>query len=1211
MYLRPRIAVAPLLLGLFLFAGLRAPAQELRSYLIVWPEVPGKQVDGSSLTYKSTNQRGWLWGPPGGYNGDGNDWRRDNPNSSGQPSAVTRLLERVRGGELSMPAGRFNYVWADNARTVVVVSVDLSRLPGLGGTGAAIEVLGAVHADDKDLPDARARLTKAINGAAFFLPGNVHGAGVKDALWDKLVRAVDPNKELGGAPFRVVYAWDSQLGEADALSQANVLLDEARALARALPREEKALAEMSRLYVAEKQDRAYELARKETYLPAAYALQAWQYINRDEHRGAGHLMILAEQALAKLERHVEGDPYFVLKEAQADLIGNPLGGLSDVAGQFLVLNRAYVSYTRGVIEAHLAQQTKDPAVRARHEKAREDAYAIWRNARTTYVNDPFLARSYGVAFYHGSRGLKRDLTTARNYFEQAEKLGSVDAKNFLGLYLSHFDGNQADPAAAVKKFEEAARLGSPPAKFNLGLLHLFGAGTPRDEARARQWIKDSGIKNNVVDTYLAGLLLEQWKASNAAGDELEITLLDEYPALLKTYGSTGGTGSEQLRFKVRYKIAGGPARIFPAHYDGELPYNQYSPSPLVQGTGEHIVWISNRLPNQWTGDILIRLIDENSKDVRLRVPVPVLARWDVGQRDEAAIAQAKEAEAAKLEQMNARFKEANAKFQAKDYAGAIALYDEIIATYPQADGALVQRGWAKSALNDAAGARADLDRAIAVNSQSAFTFMIRGRVRRVLQDDLPGALEDYNAALKLAPDDLETLFERAKTLQALERPDDARTDLDQFVARQPENAAGYYSRGLLARDQGRATAALADFARVLQLQPDHADARFEGAALKFRRHDWTGAQADFTRVLELLPNSTNTRRWLGYALYGAGDFKAAVEALTRAVEADKSAAGAYALLLRHYTLLRLGTPDQRLATAWGGWSDDPWAQALAKFAVGRLTETELEEQAAAGEEKERAGRACEMHFYAGLARLQAGDKSAARLHFQAAVATGKRDFVEYTLATAQLGLAPPAEPEDKPAAVQASTAATTPIGGQGTIRVTGKPDGAPFWIYPVDDQDRWSEKMIGGGNLTADFKIGAGRYGVLVTPRRSGNQSSRTEHRKIVTVRPGETVVVNADATEQATASGDSFEQAYVLLQTEPVYPPALLRAGIEGSVRVEVTIDASGLVTEARAYDNPNRAFVKAAEEAVREWRFMPAKQGGKAAPSRLQVTVNFKLPD
>ena len=73
-----------------------------------------------------------------------------------------------------------------------------------------------------------------------------------------------------------------------------------------------------------------------------------------------------------------------------------------------------------------------------------------------------------------------------------------------------------------------------------------------------------------------------------------------------------------------------------------------------------------------------------------------------------------------------------------------------------------------------------------------------------------------------------------------------------------------------------------------------------------------------------------------------------------------------------------------------------------------------------------------------------------------------------------------------------------------------------------------------------------------------------------------------------------------------PVYPTTALRAGIEGKVKVELSIDEEGNVTAAKAVDG--HSFLKSpAEDAARRTKFKPAMFDGKPIKSKGYIVYNF----
>jgi TonB family protein len=79
--------------------------------------------------------------------------------------------------------------------------------------------------------------------------------------------------------------------------------------------------------------------------------------------------------------------------------------------------------------------------------------------------------------------------------------------------------------------------------------------------------------------------------------------------------------------------------------------------------------------------------------------------------------------------------------------------------------------------------------------------------------------------------------------------------------------------------------------------------------------------------------------------------------------------------------------------------------------------------------------------------------------------------------------------------------------------------------------------------------------------------------------------------------------------RTAPVYPETARRAGIAGTVTVEVMVDSTGAVQSARAISG-HPLLAEAATAAVREWRFEPARRGGRPVASRETVPINFVIP-
>jgi periplasmic protein TonB len=79
------------------------------------------------------------------------------------------------------------------------------------------------------------------------------------------------------------------------------------------------------------------------------------------------------------------------------------------------------------------------------------------------------------------------------------------------------------------------------------------------------------------------------------------------------------------------------------------------------------------------------------------------------------------------------------------------------------------------------------------------------------------------------------------------------------------------------------------------------------------------------------------------------------------------------------------------------------------------------------------------------------------------------------------------------------------------------------------------------------------------------------------------------------------------VVQTVPVYPDSLRRAGVEGAVTVAFIVDTDGRVSKAEVVQSSHREFEEAAVRAVLRWRFEPGTQGGRKVSFRMAVPILF----
>jgi len=79
---------------------------------------------------------------------------------------------------------------------------------------------------------------------------------------------------------------------------------------------------------------------------------------------------------------------------------------------------------------------------------------------------------------------------------------------------------------------------------------------------------------------------------------------------------------------------------------------------------------------------------------------------------------------------------------------------------------------------------------------------------------------------------------------------------------------------------------------------------------------------------------------------------------------------------------------------------------------------------------------------------------------------------------------------------------------------------------------------------------------------------------------------------------------------TMPTYPEAAREDALQGSVQLKVEIDTTGRVTAVHWLRRSGVTLLDiAARDAVRAWRFEPARLGADAVPGNLSLTIRFQL--
>ncbi len=184
----------------------------------------------------------------------------------------------------------------------------------------------------------------------------------------------------------------------------------------------------------------------------------------------------------------------------------------------------------------------------------------------------------------------------------------------------------------------------------------------------------------------------------------------------------------------------------------------------------------------------------------------------------------------------------------------------------------------------------------------------------------------------------------------------------------------------------------------------------------------------------------------------------------------------------------------------------------------------------------------------------------------------------------QKGVVPP-KPIQREAPAYPQTVRATGIEGSVEVALTVLRDGSVGWVRVVRAEPRGYFEQAAA----------EGVRGWRFAPATQGGEAIECRLRTRLRF-----ALTDTAATAAATPGGD---------RPQPVYPPALLQARIEGYAEVEFELDAAGAVKEARVLAAmPRGEFEKAALAAVRGWR------GPAATGTSLRIETrrfDFRLPD
>jgi TonB family protein len=105
----------------------------------------------------------------------------------------------------------------------------------------------------------------------------------------------------------------------------------------------------------------------------------------------------------------------------------------------------------------------------------------------------------------------------------------------------------------------------------------------------------------------------------------------------------------------------------------------------------------------------------------------------------------------------------------------------------------------------------------------------------------------------------------------------------------------------------------------------------------------------------------------------------------------------------------------------------------------------------------------------------------------------------------------------------------------------------------------------------------------------------------------GSLLLVSASAAVWKASHTSTVQPPHAISAPAASLPKVAAQHGVNGTVKVEATVDEQGTVTDVRVLSG-DPMLTAAAQAAVRKWRFQPAARNGRAIEMNVQVLVPFE---
>ena len=172
--------------------------------------------------------------------------------------------------------------------------------------------------------------------------------------------------------------------------------------------------------------------------------------------------------------------------------------------------------------------------------------------------------------------------------------------------------------------------------------------------------------------------------------------------------------------------------------------------------------------------------------------------------------------------------------------------DDTYSTHPSLSKRLkaVETGYNKAQGNE------ELRTKVSSSKQTAEEYFYSAYAKHDL-GDYRGAIQDYNKAIELDPDNTATYNNRGNAKYALGDYRGAIQDYNKAIELDPDYADAYYNKGVTKAELGDYIGAVEDWSKAIELDPDHTAAYYNRGRAKLLLGDKDGGCLDWSKAGEL------------------------------------------------------------------------------------------------------------------------------------------------------------------------------------------------------------------------------------------------------------------------------------------------------------------------------------------------------------------------